>query len=79
MATLAAGGRITTELVEEEIERMHRQWRPEAGERGNSLPTGLINGATLDAFDRMQLEAVGQRVPDRQIALRCRPQTLCGV
>ncbi len=58
MATLAAGGRITTELVEEEIERLHRQWRPEAGERGNSLPTGLIDGATLDAFDRMQLEAV---------------------
>ena len=62
MATLASGGRITVELVEEEIDRLSAQWRT-----GNSLPkhepllaqmmdAEQIN--QLDRFDRVQLEDV---------------------
>ena len=62
MATLAAGGRITTETVDSEMARLRRAWqsadtipgRPGILER--YLPTELIGD--LDRFDRVQLADV---------------------
>jgi transcriptional regulatory protein RtcR len=60
MATLADGGRITDELVEQEIDRLSKLW----GQQGfGELPglTSLLNEgqlAELDLFDRMQLQSV---------------------
>lgn len=57
MATLAKAGRIQTELVEEEVERLTRQWR--SGGEPSSLEALLGERvATLDRFDRVQLEEV---------------------
>lgn len=62
MATLAAGGRITLELVEEEIERLRASWRRPAARgavaRGESLLRVLLGEERLeelDRFDRVQL------------------------
>jgi transcriptional regulatory protein RtcR len=61
MSTFARGGRITTEIVEEEIARLRAAWHP----RGSSpagdlllLCLGEEKVAALDAFDRVQLEHV---------------------
>jgi len=57
MATLAKAGRIQTELVEEEVERLTRQWRS----GGEPSPLEALLGervAALDRFDRVQLEEV---------------------
>jgi transcriptional regulatory protein RtcR len=62
MATLAAGGRITLDVVEEEIARLGEQWRSDADciagttALGKALPADRIE--SLDLFDRVQLEAV---------------------
>jgi transcriptional regulatory protein RtcR len=62
MATLAAGGRITVELVEEEAQRLHAQWsgKDTKGGRGAALSEVLSADQiqALDLFDRVQLEAV---------------------
>ena len=61
MATLAHGGRITTEVVEEEIARLNASWSSlEARSEEESLaeflsPEGLAN---IDLFDRAQLTRV---------------------
>jgi transcriptional regulatory protein RtcR len=59
MATLATGGRITLELVEEEIGRLREAWRRE-GEGGATLVDEVLGerDGKLDAFDRVQLEEV---------------------
>ncbi|KQM75221.1 RNA repair transcriptional activator RtcR [Xylophilus sp. Leaf220] len=62
MATLADGGRISTSLVDAEIQRLRWLWQP-AGESAQSdvrLDDLLPDGAEgeLDLFDRLQLEAV---------------------
>lgn len=57
MATLADGGRITEQQVDEEIERLRAQW----AEPGSDALSGLLpdtNLRELDAFDRLQLESV---------------------
>ncbi len=57
LATLANAGRIQGELVEEEIERLRRQWRD--GTPPSPLDTLLGEAAAqLDRFDRVQLEDV---------------------
>ena len=61
MATLARGGRITTEIVDEEIARLRGEWSPRAHSAINELLLRCIGEeklATLDAFDRVQLEHV---------------------
>ena len=64
MATLAAGGRVGIELVEEEIKRLTESWREEDGtdarEDDGTLAEmlGAERLAKLDLFDRMQLESV---------------------
>ena len=61
MATLAAGGRVTTEVVADEIARLQAHWAP-AGREGADdplrryLPAERV--ATLDRFDRAQLAEV---------------------
>jgi sigma54-dependent transcription regulator len=57
MATLANAGRIQTELVDEEIVRLRRQWR--GGDKPSVLDTLLGERVdALDRFDRVQLEDV---------------------
>lgn len=61
MATLAPAGRITVEVVEEEIERLRRSWRDEVADPGNSLLQAVVGEETtarLDLFDRVQLAEV---------------------
>jgi transcriptional regulatory protein RtcR len=58
MATLAAGGRVTVELVQEEISRLKAQWRPCTTDRQANVLPASIDAAQLDAFDRVQLEEV---------------------
>jgi transcriptional regulatory protein RtcR len=61
MATLASGGRITVELVEEEMDRLRNAWEsaihPREEERTRQL-VGTHQWDTLDLFDRMQLHSV---------------------
>jgi transcriptional regulatory protein RtcR len=60
MATLARGGRITPDVVEEEIARLHRAWSG-GGEGVESLVARLLGperADELDRFDRVQLEDV---------------------
>lgn len=58
MATLARGGRITTEIVDEEIARLRREWHP--AEESSTLVRYLTPEQleAIDTFDRVQLEHV---------------------
>ena len=58
LATLANAGRIQVEQVDEEIARLHRQWRQtrEPSRLEALLGEGAV--AALDRFDRTQLEDV---------------------
>jgi transcriptional regulatory protein RtcR len=58
MATLARGGRITTDIVDEEIARMRDEWHPRASASSLSRFLGEEQLSSLDAFDRVQLEHV---------------------
>jgi transcriptional regulatory protein RtcR len=61
MATLAPGGRISTQVVEEEIERLRSTWAtPGSGEDEDLLERllGAKRIEEIDLFDRMQLAAV---------------------
>ncbi len=61
MATLAAGARIDLGLVEQEIERLRRQWTPVARRRFDDPLEQLLGPerlATIDRFDRVQLAEV---------------------
>ncbi|RKH47228.1 RNA repair transcriptional activator RtcR [Corallococcus sicarius] len=63
MSTLAAGGRMTREVVDEELERLRTQWRP-AGAAASAHDDvlaqvlGPARAAELDRFDRVQLADV---------------------
>jgi len=57
IATLADGGRITEQLVLDEIERLREHWTPPRSDiLKGILPDPTLN--ELDDFDRMQLESV---------------------
>jgi transcriptional regulatory protein RtcR len=61
MATLASGGRISTEVVQEEIGRLHRSWQDPSDSSGDNTLRGLIDQQRLeelDLFDRAQLAFV---------------------
>lgn len=62
MCTVAAGGRITVEMVNEEIERLRRAWsKTAASAAGENLLQGTLGTDAvqrLDLFDRMQLANV---------------------
>ena len=58
MATLAAGGRISVDLVQDEIIRLRLLW---SGRAGDDRLADLIDAETLaaiDLFDRLQLASV---------------------
>jgi len=59
MATLASGGRITRELVEEEVARLRSGWVVDAAV-ADACPAGIDprRWSELDAFDRVQLAEV---------------------
>ena len=59
MATLSAGGRITTELVDEETDRLRRGWV--RADDGIALLTTVFSPEqieSIDVFDRFQLTGV---------------------
>jgi transcriptional regulatory protein RtcR len=61
MATLARGGRITIDKADEEIARLRSEWQPQTTSATGDLLTRFLGEekfATLDAFDRVQLEYV---------------------
>ena len=62
MATLAPGGRITTEIVDEEIRRLQISWRAmEEADPGSDFLEVLLTPerlADIDEFDRLQLKEV---------------------
>ena len=61
MATLARGGRITTELVDEEIARLRSEWHPRVSTPSSDLLSRCLGEEKLsvvDPFDRVQLEHV---------------------
>jgi transcriptional regulatory protein RtcR len=61
MATLSSGGRISVDVVEEEIDRLKASWRgSQVGESSQSLSRllGEERSAALDLFDQIQLTRV---------------------
>jgi len=61
MSTLAPGGRITNEVVNEEIDRLRSAWREQQGTESEDLLERLIGKeklSGLDLFDRHQLASV---------------------
>ena len=61
MATLAAGGRITGEVVNDEIARLRSAWRAQPDTEGEALLERLLGTERLsavDLFDRHQLQSV---------------------
>ncbi|MEO8670325.1 MAG: RNA repair transcriptional activator RtcR [Tahibacter sp.] len=59
MATLAVGGRIQKELVDDEIARLRVRWSRAGTPQSEQLASLLgERAATLDRFDRVQLEDV---------------------
>ena len=61
MATLARGGRITPEIVDEEIARLRGEWHPQGSSPSAELLVRCLGEerlAILDPFDRVQLEHV---------------------
>jgi transcriptional regulatory protein RtcR len=61
MATLAPGGRISVETVEEEIARLRTGWQSRSETKGNDLiqrVLGVQRADELDEFDRAQLVCV---------------------
>jgi transcriptional regulatory protein RtcR len=63
MATLAQGGRISTEIVDEEIGRLNASWASLEGEASDEILSQLLNRdqlAGIDLFDRAQLAHVIQ-------------------
>jgi transcriptional regulatory protein RtcR len=61
MATLAPGGRITREIVTDELARLRRKWHRDEGSKENGLIERLLSperSAQLDLFDRIQLAEV---------------------
>ena len=61
MATFAIGGRITVEEVNQEIERLKRNWQPLKEDDGRQILASLLPGdrlEDLDLFDKLQLAQV---------------------
>ena len=63
MATMAPGGRITEDVVRDEVTRLERTWRKADhldGDDGIEALIGREQFEGLDLFDRLQLAAVGR-------------------
>lgn len=66
MATLAEGGRITPDGVEEEIQRLRRNWQGTESRDTPGLET--LIGKPLDLFDQLQLRQVARICQTSQTA-----------
>ena len=64
LATLADGGRISTDLVDAELQRLRWMWQRDSPSLRATVDLGGLLGedrlAALDLFDRLQLESVVQ-------------------
>jgi len=63
MATMAPGGRITEDVVRDEVARLERTWKKADHLDGDDVIEALIGREQfeqLDLFDRLQLAAVGR-------------------
>ena len=63
MATMAQGGRISTEIVEEEIQRLGTSWASLERQASEGILPTLLNSdqlAQIDVFHRAQLAHVVQ-------------------
>lgn len=58
MATLAEDGRITVDVVQDEIDRLRSAWQPERSQGHLDSVLSADALADIDLFDRLQLEAV---------------------
>jgi transcriptional regulatory protein RtcR len=59
MATLAAGGRITVELADEEVERLRQLWTSRhQGKAADDVLSGLVDTSKIDRFDQVCLAEV---------------------
>ena len=61
MATLAPGGRVTTEVAQAEIERLQARWRPAGRENEEAILEEVLGPEKtreLDQFDQIQLAEV---------------------
>jgi transcriptional regulatory protein RtcR len=61
MSTFARGGRITVEIVDEEVARLRDAWQPHTASASNALLVRCLGNervTTLDPFERVQLEHV---------------------
>lgn len=61
MATFAAGGRVTVEIVDAEIRRLKAAWAVDPGSEGCAELEGFVDPEALlkiDPFDRVQLTEV---------------------
>ncbi|HME05921.1 MAG TPA: sigma 54-interacting transcriptional regulator, partial [Bryobacteraceae bacterium] len=61
MATLSLGGRISVEIVDEEIQRLNHSWADPRSNGPDTALRDLIGGdrlAEMDAFDRVQVSHV---------------------
>jgi transcriptional regulatory protein RtcR len=59
MCTLARSGRITEDILNDEIDRLNLGWKTSAGEPDTALPDNLMKRMNdIDLFDRMQVENV---------------------
>jgi len=60
LATLADSGRIDEALVNEEIDRLHRQWQPPSASGDDVVVEvlGTVGAERIDHFDRVQLAEV---------------------
>lgn len=61
MATLSVGGRITEEIVREEINRLKKSWKNVSSAPSTTLLTTYLSDTDIekiDLFDSMQLESV---------------------
>jgi transcriptional regulatory protein RtcR len=58
MATLAEDGRITVDVVQDEIDRLRSAWQPEQSQGHLDSVLSADALADIDLFDRLQLDAV---------------------
>jgi transcriptional regulatory protein RtcR len=61
MCTVAAGGRITVEIVDEEIDRLRNLWSKSASSEDENYLEEILGAGearVLDLFDRMRLAGV---------------------
>ncbi len=59
MATLAAGGRISVDLVDEEVGRLRELWSPSRDDKSYAgILEGFVDASKLDRFDQACLAEV---------------------